>query len=67
MDYLELLLRYSLRNKDWDLNISGIFTATLINSVNNEKILKIELHDPEGTWFQFDILKEIIETTAYTG
>lgn len=64
VNYLELLLRYSIRDKDMKTAASSNFNATIYNSAFNRETLKIELFDNEGIWVEFDLLKSIIKTSA---
>ncbi len=64
VDYLELLMRYSLKDKEWHANVAGYFSAEIIRNVDYRKDFSIDVFDSEGQWIYFDILKNEIKTTA---
>ena len=63
VDYLELLLRYTLKEKEWYANAAGYFSAT-INRGKYMKDFSVDVFDSEMEWIYFDLLKNEIKTTA---
>lgn len=66
IDYLELLLRYSLRSIEKDAPVAGYFSATMHRGVDFRKDLSIDMYDVEVNWIYFDILKHEIQTSHST-
>lgn len=66
VDYIELLMRYSLKDKERHANVAGYFSAEIIRNVDYRKDLSIDLFDSESQWIYFDILKnEIINKSGF--
>lgn len=65
-DYLELLLRYSLKEKEWHTNVAGYFSASITRGVNYRRDFSIDVFDSEGLWIYFDILKNEIKVSGNT-
>ncbi|MDT8413228.1 MAG: hypothetical protein RQ875_12245 [Vicingaceae bacterium] len=63
-NYLELLVRYSLKEKEWFANVAGYFSANITRGVDYRKDFSVDVFDSEGHWIYFDILKNEIKTTS---
>ncbi|QHT65554.1 hypothetical protein GXP67_02180 [Rhodocytophaga rosea] len=63
-DYLELLLRYSLKGSELHSHAAGYFSATITRGVDYRKDFSFDVYDSEGQWIYFDILKNEIKTSA---
>lgn len=61
IDYLELLLRYSLMSIEKEVPVAGYFSATMLRGVDFRKDFSIDLYDAEVNWIYFDILKHELQ------
>lgn len=63
-DYIELLFRYSLKEKEWHSNVARYFSASIHRSVDYRKDFSVDVFDPEGEWIYFDVLKNEIKSSG---
>ena len=66
VDYLELLLRYSLMSIEKEVPAAGYFSATMFRGVDFRKDFSIDLYDAEANWIYFDILKHELQNSHPT-